>query len=62
MIALIIAILPNVPGFLHQVNVITVSSFWSGLYNYAWFIGFLVAFFVYGVLSYRSRVETTVSR
>jgi len=52
-IALFVGIAPNVPGFLGTVRVIdpaTIGPFWMGLYNYAWFVGFGVAFAVYAVL------------
>src|SRR5205085_9834500 len=45
-IALIIGILPNFPGFLLQVKLISDKAFphWiSNLYNYAWFVGFFVS-------------------
>ncbi len=48
--ALLAGILPNLPGFLLQIKVISNSAFpaWvSGLYNYAWFVGFFVSGFVY---------------
>ena len=50
-IALVFGILPNVPGFLLQVKLISATAFpeWiSNLYNYAWFVGFGVS----GVLYY----------
>ena len=50
-IALLFGILPNVPGFLLQVKLISATAFpeWiSNLYNYAWFVGFGVS----GVLYY----------
>jgi len=46
-----VAIAPNVPGFLGQINVLSVAPFWSQLYNYAWFIGFFVAFAAYGLMA-----------
>lgn len=52
-IALLAGILPNLPGFLLQIKVISGTAFpaWvSNLYNYAWFVGFLVSGFVYLVL------------
>ncbi len=52
-IALLLGILPNVPGFLLQVRLISSSAFpqWiSQLYNYAWFVGFFVSGFVYWIL------------
>ena len=52
-IALLIGILPNVPGFLLQVKLISATTFpaWiSDLYNYAWFVGFFVSGVVYLLL------------
>ena len=51
--ALLCGIIPNIPGFLLTVNVISKEVFpeWiSHLYNYAWFVGFAVSFFVYLML------------
>ena len=51
--ALIIGALPNIPGFLVQVKAIdaaSVSSMWTSLYQYAWFVGLFVAGTVYFVL------------
>lgn len=45
-IALLLGILPNVPGFLLTIKVISQDAFpgWvSHLYNYAWFVGFFVS-------------------
>ena len=55
-IALLLGILPNLPGFLLQIKVISGTAFpaWvSGLYNYAWFVGFFVSGFVYWILMKR---------
>ena len=57
-IALLCGILPNVPGFLLQVKLISSTAFpeWiSHLYNYAWFVGFFVSAILYILLmrSYR---------
>lgn len=38
------AILPNVPGFLHSVGALQAGPFWQGLFTYAWFVGFAIAF------------------
>ena len=49
--ALIMGIAPNIPGFLGTIKVVdpaTVGPFLMNLYNYAWFVGFAVAFFAYG--------------
>ena len=55
-IALLIGILPNVPGFLLQIKVISSMVFpeWiSHLYNYAWFVGFFMSGVVYLLLMKR---------
>lgn len=52
-VALIVAILPNLPGFLVTVKLIDASAvpaFFVRLYDYAWFVGFAIAFVVYLVL------------
>jgi NCS1 family nucleobase:cation symporter-1 len=51
--ALVLAVLPNLPGFLVNVKWLhkdAVPAFFVGAYDYAWFIGFAVAFVVYLVL------------
>ncbi len=56
-IALLIGILPNVPGFLLQIKVVSATAFpgWvSGLYHYAWFVGFIVSAVVYWILMRRN--------
>ena len=48
--ALVIAVLPNLPGFLVTVKLVApdrVPAFLVNSYNYAWFIGFAVAFVLY---------------
>ncbi|MEX2152007.1 MAG: NCS1 family nucleobase:cation symporter-1 [Gemmatimonadaceae bacterium] len=46
-VALILGIAPNVPGFLGALGVIVASPFWSAIYNWAWFVGFALAAIVY---------------
>ena len=49
-IALILGILPNVPGFLTTIKAIDENAVWhwlSGLYHYAWFVGFIVSGLTY---------------
>ncbi|MBL0049345.1 MAG: NCS1 family nucleobase:cation symporter-1 [Bacteroidetes bacterium] len=56
LIALLLAIVPNIPGFLVTIKVIDVNVFgeWvSQLYNYAWFVGFFVSGLVYLILMKR---------
>ncbi len=50
LVALVIAILPNLPGFLIQINVVSAKNaptIFQQIYHYAWFIGFAIAFMVY---------------
>jgi NCS1 family nucleobase:cation symporter-1 len=48
--ALIAGILPSMPGFLIRIGVLrheSVPLFLANLYDYAWFVGFAIAFVVY---------------
>ena len=59
LIALLIGILPNVPGFLLQVRLISATVFpaWIlHLYNYAWFVGFALSGLTYSTLMNRYNV------
>ena len=54
--ALILGILPNVPGFFTTIKVIpqeSVPAWISQLYNYAWFVGFFVSGIFYMVIMNR---------
>ncbi|HKA87726.1 MAG TPA: NCS1 family nucleobase:cation symporter-1 [Haliangiales bacterium] len=49
-VALVMGILPNVPGFLKSAGAVTgPPEVWDDIYTYAWFIGFGIAAFVYWV-------------
>jgi len=51
-IAFIAGVLPNIPGFLVQVNVLSAAAVppvFRTVYTYAWFVGFFVSFAVYAV-------------
>jgi len=55
-IALLLGILPNVPGFFTTIKVVGDDVFlaWvSGLYHYAWFVGFTISGLVYWILMKR---------
>ncbi len=52
-IALILGIIPNIPGFLTTIGLVSkdnVPHWVDNLYNYAWFVGFGVSFVVYYLL------------
>lgn len=54
-VALCCGVLPNLPGFLVQIQVLEASVPWlTSLYHYAWFIGFALAGLVYYALSART--------
>src|SRR5438309_2232576 len=49
-ISLLLGILPSLPGFLIQVKLLkpeTVAPALAGIYHYAWFVGFAIAFCAY---------------
>ena len=51
--AFLVAALPNLPGFLAQVGCIDaarVPAFFLGIYGFAWFAGFAIAFVAYVIL------------
>jgi NCS1 family nucleobase:cation symporter-1 len=50
LIALVLAIAPNAPGFLINIGAMAPNEFWTGVYHYAWFIGFMIAFVLYYML------------
>ena len=59
--ALLLAILPNLPGFLVTVKWLpetAVPAFLLSAYNYAWFLGFAVAFLAY--LAFRNLNKSSV--
>jgi NCS1 family nucleobase:cation symporter-1 len=59
-IALLLGILPNVPGFLTTVHLVNADTFWaplSNLYHYAWFVGFAVSGLSYLALMRRSKAQ-----
>jgi NCS1 family nucleobase:cation symporter-1 len=62
--ALILGILPNVPGFFLTIKVVDNSVFpeWiSGLYHYAWFVGFGISGLVYYILMKKKRLSLSAS-
>lgn len=61
--ALILGILPNIPGFLTTVGLVpkeSVAPWISGLYHYAWFVGFLVSGTVYAILMRKSESHQAI--
>ena len=51
MIALCLGIAPSLPGFLNATGLSNdIPSFFTGLYDYAWFVGALLAGIIYYLL------------
>ncbi len=49
-LALLLGVAPNVPGFLHAAGVLdSVPPIFDGIYVYAWFVGFIISGLVYGL-------------
>jgi len=62
--ALVLAILPNLPGFLATVNAINgsaIAPIWINLYHYSWFVGFTIAFVLYIVFRRVARHPSVIS-
>ena len=52
MLALIVGIAPNLPGFLHAAGIVeSVPTIFDTLYSYAWFVGLFLAGFIYLVFN-----------
>ena len=50
LVALVLGVAPNVPGFLAAAGVVdSVPSFFSSLYTYAWFVGFGISGLLYWI-------------
>lgn len=63
--ALIIGIIPNIPGFLTTINLIpqdAVPAWINHLYHYAWFVGFFVSGFVFWLLMQKKEVFFDVKK
>jgi nucleobase:cation symporter-1, NCS1 family len=61
-VALLLGIAPNVPGFLGTIKVLDsakVGPFFMHLYSYAWFVGFFISFVAYWVLMAFARKPRT---
>ncbi|HIG10793.1 MAG: NCS1 family nucleobase:cation symporter-1 [bacterium] len=51
-VALILGVAPNLPGFLAQAGFVeSVPAFFESIYTYAWFVGFLLSALLYVVLT-----------
>jgi len=57
-IALVAGVAPCLPGFLGTVTPLAVAPFWIGMYHYAWFISFGLAFVVHAGLMKLRRIDT----
>ena len=54
LLAFVIGVLPNLPGFLHAAGAVdSVPAIFDGIYTYAWFVGFVVAGTTYFLMTQR---------
>ena len=63
-IALLVGIVPNIPGFMLQIKLVSATAFpvfISDLYHYAWFVGFFVSGFVYLLLMKKNTPYATAT-
>lgn len=64
-VALLLGILPNVPGFLVTTKLLpgsAVPAWIANLYHYAWFVGFFVSGIIYILLMRKSREKKTTTK
>ena len=55
LLALLVGVLPNLPGFLHAAGFVTeVPAIFDTIYSYAWFVGLFIAGLVYLALNKKS--------
>lgn len=62
-LALVLGIIPNIPGFLLQIKLIgatAIPAWITQLYNYAWFVGFFVSGIVYLLLMKKKDRYSTI--
>jgi NCS1 family nucleobase:cation symporter-1 len=50
-IAFVLAIMPCIPGMLNTMGIIKSRGFFIALYDYNWFVGFIISFVAYALLS-----------
>ena len=63
-VALLMGIVPNIPGFLEAVGAIDKGVVWpwiAGIYHYAWFVGFFVSGCTYLMMMKKKKEPNTAS-
>ena len=61
LITLLLGILPNIPGFLATIGLISAPSWITGIYNYAWFVGFFVSGISYFIIMRSYKVNYVIA-
>lgn len=54
-VAFICGVIPCIPGFLNSVDIIKTTGFFINLYEYSWFISFIISFVIYSILSIQKK-------
>jgi NCS1 family nucleobase:cation symporter-1 len=61
LITLLLGILPNIPGFLATIGLISAPAWITGIYSYAWFVGFFVSGISYFVIMRSYKVKYVIA-
>lgn len=61
LITLLLGILPNIPGFLATIGAISAPSWITGIYSYAWFVGFFVSGISYFIIMRAYKVNYVIA-
>lgn len=61
LITLLLGILPNIPGFLATIGLISAPSWITGIYNYAWFVGYFVSGISYFIIMRSYKVNYVIA-
>jgi nucleobase:cation symporter-1, NCS1 family len=61
LITLLLGILPNIPGFLSTIGLISAPAWITGIYSYAWFVGFFVSGISYFVIMRSYKVKYVIA-
>lgn len=61
LITLLLGILPNIPGFLATIGLITAPAWITGIYSYAWFVGFFVSGISYFIIMRSYKVNYVIA-
>ena len=59
--AFICGVAPCAPGFLNSVGLIKINGFFVDLYDYSWFVSFIISFVVYSAISMSKKYKVVTN-